>query len=73
MKKKYQLQGMSCGGCVNNVKHALLQIPGVEDADVQLKPQSVLLTMHDPIAMDVLQAHLTKAGNYTIKEFTAFG
>ena len=68
MKNKYQLQGMSCGGCVNHVKHALLEIPGVEDADVQLNPQMVLLTMREPVAMEVLQAQLSKAGNYTIKE-----
>ncbi len=71
MKKKYQLQGMSCGGCVNHVKQALLEIPGVEDADVQLKPQSALLTLREPIAMEVLQAQLSKAGNYTIREIDA--
>lgn len=71
MKKKYQIQGMSCGGCVNNVKHALLKISGVEAADVQLNPQNVLLTMREPIAMEVLQAQLSKAGNYTIREITA--
>jgi copper chaperone len=59
---------MSCGGCVNHVRHALLEIPGVEDADVQLKPQSVLLSMRVPIAMEELQAQLSKAGNYTIRE-----
>ena len=73
MDKYYWLEGMSCGGCVNNVKRALLEIPGVEDADVQLKPQSVLLTMNDSVAIDVLQTHLTKVGNYTIKEIAAFG
>lgn len=24
MKKNYELSGMSCGGCVNNIKHLLL-------------------------------------------------
>ena len=71
MKIKYQIQGMSCGGCVNHVKHALLEIPGVEDADVQLNPQSVLLTMPEPVTMDVLQAQLGKAGNYSIREIIA--
>ena len=66
MKKKYHLQGMNCGGCVNHVKRALLEIPGVEDADVHLSPQSVLLTMREPIAIEVLQAQLGKAGNYAI-------
>jgi len=71
MKIKYQVQGMSCRGCVNHVKHALLEIPGVEDADVQLNPQSVLLTMREPVTMDVLQAQLGKAGNYSIREIIA--
>ena len=71
MDKYYWLEGMSCGGCVNNVKRALLEIPGVEDADVQLKPQMVLLTMYEPVTIEVLQAQLSKAGNYTITEAVA--
>ncbi len=59
---------MSCGGCVNNVKQALLKIPGVEDADVQFKPQGAWLTMTKPIAIELLQAQLSKAGNYNIKK-----
>ena len=39
MKKKLELTGMSCGGCVSQVKKALLQIPGVTDAEVHLHPQ----------------------------------
>ncbi len=62
---------MSFGGCVNHIKHALLKIPGVDDAGVQLNPQSVLITMPEPIAMEVLQAQLSKAGNYTIREIVA--
>lgn len=27
MKKSYELTGMSCGGCVANVKRALLHVP----------------------------------------------
>lgn len=68
MKKNYELQGMSCGGCVSNVKKALLQLPGVEDAEVHLHPQSAVLTMSGAIGVDELQAQLKKAGHYTIKE-----
>ena len=32
MKKNYELQGMSCGGCVSNVKRALLQLPDVTES-----------------------------------------
>ena len=68
MKKEYELQGMSCGGCVSNVKRALLQVPDVTEADVHLNPQGAIITMNKPIAVGELQAQLAKAGHYTIKE-----
>lgn len=68
MKKNYEIKGMSCGGCVNNVKQTLLQNPDIKNADVQLNPQSAVITMSKPIAVEVLQAQLNRAGHYTIKE-----
>jgi copper chaperone len=68
MKKEYELQGMSCGGCVSNVKLALLQVPDVTDAEVHLNTQSAVLTMSKPVYVEELQAQLKKAGQYTIKE-----
>ncbi len=59
---------MSCGGCVANVKRALLHVPDVEDAEVKLHPQSAVVTMSKSIDVDELQAQLKTAGNYTIKE-----
>ena len=71
MKKSYALTGMSCGGCVKNVKNALLQLPGVEEAEVQLNPQTAVLTMSKPLDVEELQAQLKKAGHYTIKEIVS--
>ena len=71
MKKKYELQGMSCGGCVGNVKKALLQIPDITEAEVQLNPQTAILTMNKSIDINELQAKLSKAGNYKIKELVS--
>jgi len=68
MKKSYEIEGMSCGGCVSNVKMALLQLPDVIDADVQLNPQSAVLTMTKRISVEELQVQLKKTGHYTIKE-----
>ena len=68
MIKNYELTGMSCGGCVSNVKQALLKVPDVTEADVQLHPQSAIVTMNKLIAMADLQTQLSKAGHYTIKE-----
>lgn len=55
---KYELEGMSCGGCLNNVKQALLQVPEVTEVEVQLNPQSAVITMNKFINVDELQAHL---------------
>ena len=68
MKKEFELSGMSCGGCVSHVKKALLQIPGVTDAEVHLHPQRAVLTMSKAIDVAGLQTQLSKSGNYTIKE-----
>jgi copper chaperone len=68
MKKSYELQGMSCGGCVSDVKRALLQVPDVTGAEVYLNPQEAIITMNKSIPVEELQTQLDKAGSYTIKE-----
>jgi copper chaperone CopZ len=68
MKVKYELEGMNCGGCVSNVKRALLQVPDVREAEVQLSPPVAVITMNKFIDVDDLQAILSKAGHYTIRE-----
>lgn len=68
MKKNYQIQGMSCGGCVNSVKNALQNYPGVEEAEVHLNPQRAVITMSQDIDVKELQTELNKSGFYTIKE-----
>ena len=68
MTKNYELTGMSCGGCVSNVKRALLQNHDVEEAEVHLHPQIAVLTMNKEIDVNELQGQLNKAGHYTIKE-----
>ena len=68
MIKNYELTGMSCGGCVSNVKQALLKVQDVKEADVQLNPQSAVITINKLIDVSVLQAQLSKVGNYSIKE-----
>ena len=68
MKKNYQLAGITCAGCVNSVKKALLQIPNIAEADVKLNPPTTELTMSKSVTLDILQAQLNKEGNYTISE-----
>jgi len=68
MKKNYELTGMTCGGCVNNVKRALLQVPDVTEAEVYLHSQSAVVTMNKSINVVEIQTQLSKAGHYSIKE-----
>ena len=68
MKKNYQILGMSCGGCVSNVKRALLQVPDVTEAEVHLNPQGAFITMNKEIDVQDLQTQLNQSGHYTIKE-----
>lgn len=70
MKKEYELEGMSCGGCVSNVKRALLQVPDVTEVEVHLNPQGAVITMNKDIDVEDLQTLLSKSGHYTIKETT---
>jgi copper chaperone CopZ len=53
---------------VNTVKQALLKLPDVTEAEVQLNPQKVFLTMSKPVSIAELQSQLTQAGHYAIKE-----
>ena len=68
MKKNYELTGMTCGGCVSSVKKALLQVPDVTEVEVNLHPQTAVVTMNKMIDVVELQTQLSKAGHYSIKE-----
>ncbi len=59
---------MSCGGCVANVQQSLLKVPGVTGAEVQLNPPTAVISTSKTIHVGDLQAQLTQAGHYTIKE-----
>lgn len=68
MKKNYELKGMSCGGCENNVKRVLLQHADITEAEVKYPSQNVIITMYKNIRLDELQFQLNKIGSYRINE-----
>jgi len=41
MVKQITVEGMSCGGCEENVENALCDLPGVEDAKADNETDSV--------------------------------
>ena len=68
MKREYRVTGMSCEGCVSNVKKALLNVSNVEAVEVQLSPPIAVLTTSTEVSTADLQAQISKSWNYTIVE-----
>ncbi len=50
----FNIQGMTCGGCVFGVRKVLTRLPGVSKADVTYKESRAVVT-YDPTAVTVAQ------------------
>ncbi len=60
---RLKISGMSCPGCVNNVKRALSAVAGVTAADVDLKSgEAIVRTGPDRPNPDYLIKAVEKAG-----------
>jgi len=69
MKRKFQIDGISCGGCVSRVKKTLEEHPNIEKAEISLSPKgSTLITMNEALSVTELQKQLEGLNGYTIKE-----
>lgn len=65
---KYQVSGLTCGGCVNRVKNTLAD--HAELAEVTLTPPEASLT-NPKSKIDVLNTALSQVGNYQLSPFEA--
>lgn len=68
MTHTYNINGMTCGGCIAKVKSELLKMGDITQADVQLAAPQATITMQKHIPVNTLQLALEKAGNYKISE-----
>ena len=68
MTHKYSVKGMSCAGCVTNVRKALESVPGVTKAEVQQQPGQAEVTMDKHVDTAVLQQAVKQYGNYELNE-----
>ncbi|WP_135852321.1 heavy-metal-associated domain-containing protein [Halorussus salinus] len=64
MARQITVEGMSCGGCEENVENALRDVPGVEDATADNESDSV--TVEGDASDEDLAAAVEDAG-YTAK------
>ncbi|MAY21231.1 MAG: copper resistance protein CopZ [Flavobacteriaceae bacterium] len=69
MKQKFQISGISCGGCVARVKKTLEEHPNIEKAEIFLAPKgAALITMNETLSVADLQKQLDGLNGYTITE-----
>ncbi|WCO01295.1 heavy-metal-associated domain-containing protein [Psychroserpens ponticola] len=69
MKQKFQIDGISCGGCVARVKKTLEEHPNIEKAQIFLAPKgATIITMTENLTVDELQKQLDKLNGFTITE-----
>ncbi|MEU5939620.1 copper ion binding protein [Micromonospora sp. NPDC047548] len=58
----YQVQGMTCGHCVNSVSAEVGAIEGVKDVQVDLASGQVTVTSESPLDTDSVRAAVDEAG-----------
>ena len=57
-----QIVGMTCASCSSRVEKALLKVPGVSGATVNLATERATVTLSKPVSPAVLRAAVEKAG-----------
>ncbi len=69
MKQKFQINGISCGGCVASVKKTLEAHPNIEKAEIFLAPKgATIITMNEALSVAEIQKQLDELNGYTITE-----
>lgn len=67
MNQKFQINGISCGGCVASVKKTLEAHPNIEKVEISLTPKGAAqITMNEPLSVTDLQKQLDTLNGYTI-------
>jgi copper chaperone CopZ len=62
MEQTITVDGMTCENCVRHVREALLEMPGVRAADVDLASGAARMTVDHEVPRDALTAALDDAG-----------
>ncbi len=74
MKHKYQIQGMTCKGCLRTIKNALSDVSNVIDVDIDFENQTANIEMKQHIEIEKFeQAVQEKKSKYHIHPFKPDG
>jgi len=69
MKHEYQINGISCGGCIARVKKNLESHPDIEKTEIFLNPKGkTIISMKEKLSVEDIQRQLDKLEGYTITE-----
>lgn len=61
-RRTIPVTGMSCGGCEENVKHALRNVKGVSRIEADHEADTVELVIEDGVAEGDIEAAIEDAG-----------
>lgn len=67
MKKRIQIEGMSCMHCVKHVTNALTEVKGVSNVVVNLKQNDAVIEVADSVSNQVLLDAVAEAGYKAVK------
>jgi copper ion binding protein len=62
MKKKINIEGMSCMHCVKHVEGALKDLPGVSNVTVDLKEKNAIVELSDNVEDEKLKEVVEEVG-----------
>lgn len=69
MKRKFQIDGIGCGGCIYRVKRVLEAHPAIEKTEVLLNSKGVtFIKMNMKLTVNELQKQLDTIEGFTITE-----
>lgn len=67
MRRRYQINGISCGSCVSKVKKVLESHPEIGKTEIFLAPKgATIITMKRKLSIEDIQKQLNELEGYTI-------
>lgn len=69
IKQKFQISGISCGGCISRIKKTLEEHPNIEKVEIFLAPKgATIISMNKMLFVQDIQKQLDKLNGYTITQ-----
>lgn len=69
MKKRINVEGMTCNHCVMHVKNALAEVQGVKSVEVNLQGRYAMVELENGVHEEALKAAVEDAG-YDVTSIT---